>query len=64
MVGQVNARRAVGIILQMVRDGRIAGRAVLLAGQPGKCHLAHSVYIHIDNYIDYTNVVETIEKLP
>lgn len=36
MVGQVSARRAVGIVLQMVRDGRIAGRAVLLAGQPGK----------------------------
>ncbi|CAH1138853.1 unnamed protein product [Phyllotreta striolata] len=35
MVGQVSARRAVGIVLQMVRDGRIAGRAVLLAGQPG-----------------------------
>ncbi|KAJ8917357.1 hypothetical protein NQ315_002379 [Exocentrus adspersus] len=35
MVGQVAARRAVGIVLQMVRDGRIAGRAVLLAGQPG-----------------------------
>lgn len=35
MVGQVAARRAAGIVLQMVRDGRIAGRAVLLAGQPG-----------------------------
>ncbi|KAJ8985209.1 hypothetical protein NQ317_018238 [Molorchus minor] len=35
MVGQVAARRAVGIVLQMVRDGRIAGRAILLAGQPG-----------------------------
>ncbi|CAG9835610.1 unnamed protein product [Diabrotica balteata] len=35
MVGQVTARRAVGIVLQMVREGRIAGRAVLLAGQPG-----------------------------
>lgn len=35
MVGQVSARRAVGIVLQMVREGRIAGRAVLLAGQPG-----------------------------
>lgn len=35
MVGQVTARRGVGIVLQMVRDGRIAGRAVLLAGQPG-----------------------------
>ncbi|CAH1132760.1 unnamed protein product [Ceutorhynchus assimilis] len=35
MVGQLSARRAVGIVLQMVREGRIAGRAVLLAGQPG-----------------------------
>ncbi|KAL1501687.1 hypothetical protein ABEB36_006971 [Hypothenemus hampei] len=35
MVGQVSARRAAGIVLQMVREGRIAGRAVLLAGQPG-----------------------------
>lgn len=34
-MGQVAARRAVGIVLQMVREGRIAGRAVLLAGQPG-----------------------------
>ncbi|ACO66840.1 rvb2-like protein [Micromonas commoda] len=35
MVGQVNARKAAGVILQMIRDGQIAGRAVLLAGQPG-----------------------------
>ncbi|CAH0548738.1 unnamed protein product, partial [Brassicogethes aeneus] len=35
MVGQVSARRAIGIVLQMIREGRIAGRAVLLAGQPG-----------------------------
>mmetsp|Transcript_23235 Transcript_23235/g.64502 ORF Transcript_23235/g.64502 Transcript_23235/m.64502 type:complete len:465 (-) Transcript_23235:241-1635(-) len=35
MVGQKNARKAAGVILQMIRDGKIAGRAVLLAGQPG-----------------------------
>ncbi|XP_058762354.1 uncharacterized protein LOC131635728 [Vicia villosa] len=35
MVGQVNARKSAGIILQMIKDGMIAGRAVLLAGQPG-----------------------------
>merc|ERR1711920_598902 len=35
MVGQYSARKAVGVILQMISDGRIAGRAVLLAGQPG-----------------------------
>lgn len=25
MVGQMSARRAIGVVLQMVRDGRIAG---------------------------------------
>jgi RuvB-like protein 2 len=35
MVGQANARKAAGVILQMIRDGKIAGRAVLIAGQPG-----------------------------
>ncbi|KAK3283844.1 RuvB-like 2 [Cymbomonas tetramitiformis] len=35
MVGQNNARRSAGVILSMIREGKIAGRAVLLAGQPG-----------------------------
>ncbi|GHP11442.1 RuvB-like protein [Pycnococcus provasolii] len=35
MVGQQDARRGAGIILNMIREGQIAGRAVLLAGQPG-----------------------------
>jgi RuvB-like protein 2 len=35
MVGQLPARRAAGLILQLIRQGKIAGRAVLLAGQPG-----------------------------
>ena len=35
MVGQTTARRAAGIILSMIREGKIAGRAVLIAGQPG-----------------------------
>ncbi|KAK2995311.1 hypothetical protein RJ640_023825, partial [Escallonia rubra] len=35
MVGQTLARKAAGVIVQMVKDGKIAGRAVLLAGQPG-----------------------------
>lgn len=28
-------QQAAGVILQMIREGKIAGRAVLLAGQPG-----------------------------
>ena len=45
MVGQRAARRAAGVILEMVKEGKIAGRAVLIAGQPGtgKTVLAHEV---------------------
>jgi len=35
MVGQANARKAAGVILSMIKDGHIAGRAILIAGQPG-----------------------------
>ncbi|CAL8109395.1 unnamed protein product [Orchesella dallaii] len=35
MVGQQQARRAAGVVLEMIKDGKIAGRAMLLAGQPG-----------------------------
>jgi len=35
MVGQQSARKAAGIIVQLAKEGQIAGRAILLAGQPG-----------------------------
>lgn len=35
MVGQCSARKSAGVILQMIREGRIAGRAILIGGQPG-----------------------------
>jgi len=35
MVGQQQARKAAGVVLKMIQEGRIAGRAILLAGQPG-----------------------------
>lgn len=35
MVGQMEARKASGIVLRLIQEGKIAGRAVLLAGQPG-----------------------------
>jgi len=35
MVGQRRARRGAGVLYQMVREGKLAGRAVLIAGQPG-----------------------------
>ena len=35
MVGQIEAREAAGVIVDMVRKGKFAGRAILLAGPPG-----------------------------
>jgi RuvB-like protein 2 len=35
MVGQLEARRAAGIVGNMIKEGKIAGRMILLAGQPG-----------------------------
>ncbi|KDO22095.1 RuvB-like 2 [Saprolegnia parasitica CBS 223.65] len=35
MVGQTEARKAAGIVLRMIEEGKIAGRAILLAGKPG-----------------------------
>ena len=32
---QLNGRKAAGIILQMIREQKIAGRAILIGGQPG-----------------------------
>ena len=48
MVGQGKARKAAGLILKMVREGRIAGRAVLMAGPPstGKTAIAMGAFSH------------------
>ncbi len=35
LVGQAEARRAAGVIVKMIQKAKIAGRAVLIAGQPG-----------------------------
>jgi RuvB-like protein 2 len=35
MVGQQKARRAAGVVYKMIKEGKIAGRAILLAGKPG-----------------------------
>lgn len=35
MVGQCKARKAIGLVSRMAKEGSIAGRAVLLSGQPG-----------------------------
>ena len=42
LVGQAKARKAAGMILRMVQEGKIAGRAMLFAGPPstGKTAIA------------------------
>jgi RuvB-like protein 2 len=35
MVGQSSARKACGVVFKMIQEGKIAGRAILLAGKPG-----------------------------
>jgi len=35
LVGQMKARRAAGYVLEMIKEGKIAGKAVLIAGAPG-----------------------------
>jgi len=35
LVGQIEAREAAGIIVKMIKEGKMAGRAVLFAGPPG-----------------------------
>ena len=42
MVGQGRARKAAGMVLKMVQEGRIAGRAILFSGPPstGKTAIA------------------------
>src|SRR5436190_290388 len=35
MVGQIKARKAAAVILKMIMEGKISGRAILMAGAPG-----------------------------
>lgn len=45
MVGQKDARRAAGIVVNMVREGKIAGRCILIAGEPSTGKTAIAVAI-------------------
>jgi hypothetical protein len=54
LVGQEKARKAAAVILQMVKDGKIAGRAVLIAGPPRHAYCVYSQY--------HTNTEIALEK--
>ncbi|CCE63354.1 hypothetical protein TPHA_0E02620 [Tetrapisispora phaffii CBS 4417] len=58
MVGQLQARRAAGVILKMVLNGTIAGRAVLVAGPPstGKTALAMGMSKSLGKDVPFTAI--------
>ncbi|KAF2840367.1 TIP49-domain-containing protein [Patellaria atrata CBS 101060] len=56
LVGQEKARKAAAIILQMVKEGKIAGRAVLIAGPPstGKTAIAMGMAQSLGQDVPFT----------
>ena len=49
LIGQVPARRALGVVLKLIRQGTLGGRSVLLAGPPstGKTALAQALAVDL-----------------
>lgn len=58
MVGQLKARKAAGVILKMIQAGKIAGRAVLIAGPPstGKTAIATGLSQSLGSEVPFTAV--------
>ncbi|EEH37699.1 transcriptional regulator [Paracoccidioides lutzii Pb01] len=61
LVGQEKARKAAAVILQMVKDGKIAGRAVLIAGPPstGKTAIAMGMAQALGPDVPFTMVASS-----
>jgi len=58
MVGQCKARKAIGLVSKMAKEGSIAGRAVLLSGVPGtgKTAIAMGMAQSLGNETPFTSI--------
>ncbi|PVU96955.1 hypothetical protein BB561_000868 [Smittium simulii] len=58
MVGQLRARKAAGVILKMIQKGKIAGRAILMAGAPGtgKTAIAMAMAQELGDDVPFTSI--------
>ena len=58
MVGQEKARKAAGMIVRLVQQGKIAGHGVLMAGQPGtgKTAIAMAMAQSLGQYVPFTMI--------
>ncbi|ODV90882.1 hypothetical protein CANCADRAFT_113130 [Tortispora caseinolytica NRRL Y-17796] len=58
MIGQLKARKAAAIILKMAQEGKIAGRAVLMAGPPstGKTAIAMGIAQSLGHDVPFTMI--------
>ena len=61
LVGQIKARRAMGLVWKMIQEGKIGGRAILLAGPPstGKTALAMGLAQELGNDIPFHAISAT-----